>query len=82
MARVGGLETGARQCLVDVARDRAGLVDLKAVVDRPATLEGMQRRIAFRDVGRERIDRDPMVLSLFLECETGDPAVNAVLVTV
>jgi hypothetical protein len=45
----------------------------------------MKGQIAFRDVGSEGIDLDPAVipaLALLLECETRDPAVNAVLVTV
>jgi len=83
-ARVPGLETRTRECLVDVARDRAGLVDLKVVVNECRhTFEGVKRQIAFRDIGSEGIDLDPVVVpSLFFESETSNPTVNTVSVTV
>ncbi len=84
MARVRGLEAGTRECLVDVACDSAGLVDLKVVVNECRhTFERMKRQIAFGGIGSEGIDLDPAeVLSFFFECETSDPTVNTVLLTV
>ena len=82
--RLGGLQTGTRECLVDVTRDRTGLLDLKAVVNECGyALEGVKREVAFRNIGSERIDLGPMVFdALLCEREPRDPAVNAVSVTV
>jgi hypothetical protein len=53
MVRVRGLQTGTGECLVDVARDRAGLVDLKIVVNECRhVFERVKRQIALRDIGR------------------------------
>ena len=84
IARVRGLETRTRECLVDVTRDRAGLVDLKVVVNECRhAFEGVKRQIDFRDIGSEGIDLDPVVVpSLFFECETSNPTVNTLSVTV
>ena len=52
MAWVGRLKAGTRECLVDVACDRAGLVDLKVIVNECRhTFEGMKREIASRAKG-------------------------------
>src|SRR3569623_802449 len=74
----------ASECLVDIAGDCAGLVELEAAVHQHRhALEGMKRQIAFGHICSERIYLDPAIIhGLLFKRETGNPAVDAVSVAV